>query len=326
MKRILYAALAVVLVCGASPGAPGSGATEGRPVDVGVIHKANHPDFETMLEGFLAGLKVEGYEPKIVDTVAIDLDRHADKAVPAVRSMVMNGADILFSVGTITALEGERHETPVIEAAFPASYIGTKFEERDYYHYYRGNATGTRMAYPVQYAIQFSRNVFPEARRFAYLFNPDSPYTVPVAEFREWAAMFGFEIIGCPFSGSEDLPEALELACGAADVGFITKDVMAAGAGDVVLEHCEGRRFPMIFGGIPSAERGAFAAFQFNPRRSGEMCAVKAARVLGGESAQSIPVEHSDLYQLELNLRTAQELGLKTIPYQWISAALNIVE
>ena len=85
------------------------------------------------------------------------------------------------------------------------------------------------------------------------------------------------------------------------------------------------KNYPLIVGVVPMIELGALAGIQYNLGRAGRMCAGKADQILKGVPANTIPLEFPDQFEIGLNLKVAEKLGIE-IPYEWIEFATKIIE
>ncbi len=303
-------------------------ARAGETVKIGVIHLLDHPDHAQMRQGFLDGMKAKGYT---VDYTTFNADspqypeEYVQRGSDEARKMVEGGAQLLFTTGMYHAVKDGAGQTPVIDAAFLSPLIMKNAEMKSGKMYSTGNAAGTYLSYPFEEIVKFGKAVFPEAKKIAYVYNPNSPVSRPVGDIEAEAKKVGLEVVAIPFTSKEEALAALDKAKAGAPYAFITNDIAIVGAQKEAVDYGKQNKYPIILGILPAVNDGALASFQFDWYRAGEMCAEKADAVLKGQKASEIPMEKSDKFLMGFNAKTAESLGI-TVPYEWIETASVVAE
>ncbi len=308
-------------------------ATQGfsaEPLKIGVIRLLEHPDHLAMFEGFKKGLEMGGYEVTVLEEFNANSpgnpDTYVQKGQEAAKRMVSNGAQLIFSTAMYHAIKDVTGQVPIVDAAFLSPVIMKNAQEKDGKLYCTGKATGTYLSYPFKDISQFLRDSFKEEKTLAYIYKPGSPVSRPVEDISQAAAHFGFSVVPCPFNGKDDATAALEKAKKSAKIAFVTNDIAVIGAEKIALAFAQKSNYALVFGIIPLVNSGAFAGFQLNWKRAGEMCAAKTDKILKGADPQSIPIEKSDNYEFGLNTKTIEKLGIANIPYEWLEAATVLIQ
>jgi ABC-type uncharacterized transport system substrate-binding protein len=147
-----------------------------------------------------------------------------------------------------------------------------------------------------------------------------------LAEIEKEASVVGFEVMGWEFSNKDEAVGAMKNATENTEIAFITNDFGAIGAEKPVLELAAASNYPVIVGIMRLVpEDGVIAGIQYNWERAGRISAGKADQILKGTPANTIPLEYSDQFEIQLNARTAEKLQIE-IPYTWIEFATNVIE
>jgi putative ABC transport system substrate-binding protein len=77
---------------------------------------------------------------------------------------------------------------------------------------------------------------------------------------------------------------------------------------------------------IPEAgEKGALLTLEADPIEQGQLLAVHALQVLGGQKVFTLPVRTPKKVALVVNMKVAEELGMK-IPFQALSLATRVIK
>jgi ABC-type uncharacterized transport system substrate-binding protein len=175
--------------------------------------------------------------------------------------------------------------------------------------------------------LEILHELAPAARRIALLVNPDNPNSEPLARvFPAAARILGLEIHVLHASGERDLDAVFarmrELRIEGLVIGvdplFNSQSVhLAKLATDHSLPSIHVLRQFVAAGGLASYGGGPLDAY----RQVGAYC----GRVLKGEKPADLPVQQVTKFNLVINRKTADELGL-TIPPQLYIFADEVIE
>jgi putative ABC transport system substrate-binding protein len=88
---------------------------------------------------------------------------------------------------------------------------------------------------------------------------------------------------------------------------------------------CLRRRVPLISGWAAIARAGALLTYGPNLREVYRRVAVYVTRILGGAAPGSLPIEQPTTFELVINLKTANALGLN-VPVTLIVRADEVIE
>ena len=154
----------------------------------------------------------------------------------------------------------------------------------------------------------------PSARRMAVLFDPTTKSPANLGVIVDAARARGVEVSTHPASRPEDIVPAIDAAHAA---GAVALNVLAAvllhANRQIIFERTAALRMPAIYQFPESAEQGGFAGYGPRLEQIYRQVAVLIARLFRGERPQDLPVQQPTTFELVINLKTANAIGL-TIP------------
>jgi putative tryptophan/tyrosine transport system substrate-binding protein len=192
-----------------------------------------------------------------------------------------------------------------------------------------GNATGmTLVSGPlVQKRLEFLRELIPNAANIAMLINPTSPDAAPEIRDAEAAAQANrLQIkllnattaneIDAAFASLADLrPDALVVGT---DPFFIARKEQLA-------EQTARSKIPTIYPFGEFAASGGLISYGTRLVDAYRQAGIYAGRILKGEKPADLPVQAPTKFELVINLKSAQALGL-TVPPSLLARADEVIE
>lgn len=324
MKRRVFAISVMLCLLTAIPG------VQAQSVKIGVIYLLERPDFTMLRESFIDELNSKGYTLEIVTFNADSAtypDTYPQRAAEEAQRMEAEGVQLIYCLATYHGVARAGLKIPVVDGMmFSPDLLKLATVKEDGNMYCAGNATGVLFGYSFKDIVAFAREALPDATQMAYLYHPHSPVSRPLAEIEQEANPAGFEIVGGQFTTKDEALSAIKEAVTKTQIAFITNDFGALGAEKPVLEFADANNYPLIVGIMRLvAENGVIAGIQYNWERAGRISAGKADQILQGTPANTIPLEYSDQFEIQLNLKNAAKFGIE-IPYLWIESATNVIE
>jgi ABC-type uncharacterized transport system substrate-binding protein len=174
--------------------------------------------------------------------------------------------------------------------------------------------------------VGFLREVVPQLRRLAVMFNADN--TQPVLEMGETQAearRLGLEIIPLAIRRAEDIAPAFRDLKTKADAVYLAVDQLIVANRPSILALAAGERLPTISGERDFVKAGALMSYGPNFLELFRHSADYVDRILRGTRPGDIPVEQPTKFDLVVNLTTAKALGLK-IPEAFLLRADEVIE
>ena len=178
-----------------------------------------------------------------------------------------------------------------------------------------GNATGVAFLQRelTVKRLELLREMLPKARRVvvaAYV--NDVTYSASEPLLKETAGRLGLELVAVELFGepSRDLARAIQ---GGADAVFVYQPISFVSGpelADTMLRLATARRIPVVFAESDLVARGGFLSYGPNFLDETRRAADQVAKILRGARAGDLPVEQSTRFELVVNLKVAQTLGI----------------
>ncbi len=194
-----------------------------------------------------------------------------------------------------------------------------------------GNVTGFTTFEPALGGkwLQLLKEIDPQVKRAAILFNPDTAHNRAspfVREFEAVAASLSVEPVlafAQDPSGIEPVIAALAVAPGGALL--VLPDVFTFSQRRLIIDLAEQYRVSAIYGSRYMATTGGLLAYGPTTEGLHQGVASYMDRILRGANPGELPVQAPTRYELVVNLGTAKALDL-TIPPSLLAAADEVIE
>jgi putative ABC transport system substrate-binding protein len=281
------------------------------------------------LEAFREGLRDLGY----VDgqTVVIEwrfADGKNERLSTLADELVRLKVDVLFAVNTPAAWAAKKATTtiPIVIArlADPVSTGLVPSIARP-----GGNITGLSSvaAEVAAKRLEILKEVLPGVSRVAVLFNPGNPgHLRVVKETERVAPQLGLQLHTLGVRGASDLPEAFQAVTrGRARALFLMDDVLITLLKVPILDQATKHSLPVFAQYKELAEAGALLTFAHSVAAEYRQAAYYVDRILRGAKPADLPIQEPKTFELIINMKTANALGL-TIPASVLLRADRVIE
>jgi putative tryptophan/tyrosine transport system substrate-binding protein len=167
------------------------------------------------------------------------------------------------------------------------------------------------------------RDMMPAARRIVLLANAADPFAEPfVAETEQVASILRLKIIPILVRHSEELAAAFAIAASEqADAAILQGSVPNKPAAEMAIK----QRLPLFGTNRPTVVAGALMSYSGQVQEAYNQAASFVEKILKGAKPADLPVQQSTKFELVINLKTANALGL-TIPQSMLQRADEIIE
>src|SRR3954464_14009544 len=283
---------------------------------------------DPFLDGFREGLRARGY----VDGKDVAFELHYAPGNPQALSEVISelrsgNIDLAVSSGPATRAMTAVTDIPVLFALSgdPIELGLVKSLAQP-----GGNFTGTTFL-SLELAgkrVELLKDIFPKLRTLAVLANTDHP-----GEQSEWGATreaskgLGIVPVYVPFAGVRELDNALTVAGNArADAILVFPDPATMVQGNKIAQFAIEHRLPSMFGWSEYCDAGGLLSYGANQRATYFWLATYADRILRGERPADLPVFQPTKFELVVNLRTAERLGIDLDKSSVLFRANRVIE
>jgi putative ABC transport system substrate-binding protein len=280
-------------------------------------------------EAFRQGLEEHGYvEGRTVTVEWRGSEGRADRLAALAAELVRLPVDVLVASGTafIRALKDATDTIPIVMAMSPdpveQGFVASLARPG-------GNVTGLSSAGRdlLPKRLQLLKEAVPGLARVGVLRNPDTPdRAYEIEEVKEAARALGLELRSLEVREPGALEAAFERASAERVDGLFVLDSpvlgnSAARIGELARRH----RLPMSSAQRNLVAPGGLMTYGANRPAMYRRAAGYVDRILKGADPAEMPVERPTTFDLVLNLKTAQELGL-TIPPSVLQQATELIQ
>jgi putative tryptophan/tyrosine transport system substrate-binding protein len=192
-----------------------------------------------------------------------------------------------------------------------------------------GNVTGLSLISPELSAkrLQLLREVVPGISRVAAIWNPANAATLlSLREMQAVAGSLAVQLQPVEVRGADELESAFDAITGeGADALTTMSDSLFFNHHARLAELAAKRRLPALFPEREFAVAGGLLTYGASGPGNFRRAAYYVDRILKGTSPADLPVERPMKFDLAINLRTAQALGL-TIPPHVLLQATEVIQ
>jgi putative ABC transport system substrate-binding protein len=318
------AIILVVALLGAAVIAQAQPAPQGHRIGV-LLHNGAPPG---LLEGFREGLHELGYrEGQNIALEVRDAAGQNARLSALVEELLRLKVDVILAVNTPAAQAAQKATATVpvvitrigdpVSAGLVASLAHPG-----------GNVTGLSFMHTELSAkrLELLRELLPGLARVVVLFNTGNPSHPPqIAELEHASAQLGLALLPLPVREPSDFPDAFQAATRArAEVLIVLDDTALTQHRGQLLTLAATHALPVVSRYKDFTEAGGLIAYGPSLPALYRRAAYYVDRILQGAKPADLPVEQPMQFELVINLKTAQALGL-TIPPHLLFQADEVI-
>ena len=307
-------------------GAPS--AEPARPSRIGVLHLSPESDPPVVI-GLRQGLAELGYVEVRDAIIEIRSGRgRPEAATAAARELVEARIQILVAAGTV-ATQAARDVAGAIPIVFTqvGDPVAAGFVQSVAHP--GGRLTGFSHLLPASTGkrLELLRDMIPTARTVVTFYDPENPSSAAAAEVaRTSARKLGLELQERHVHTREAVSAAVrEVGRGSADAIVMLPDSLVVNAGDEIIEMAAAARLPVMFHEDTWVRRGGLASYGPSFTDLARQAATYVDKILKGALPTDLPVQQAVTFDLVVNLKTAQALGL-TVPPPVLAQASEVIQ
>lgn len=294
---------------------------------IGIGQFAEHGSLDNCREGFLAGLAEEGIEEGKNLTVIYE-NAQADGGTCSQIATNFAGKKVDLMCGIATPMAQAQYgvalktDIPVIFTAV-TDPIAAELANADGTPV--GEITGTSDKLPVEAQLQMIREILPEAKTIGIMYTTSEVNSESaIAEYKELAPDYGFEIVDTGISSSADISLAADTLISKVDCITNLTDNTVVASLPVILDKAEAKKIPVFGSEIEQVKIGCLAAMGLDYIELGKQTGHMAAQVLKGEKKAS-EMNYETIKEAAFygNTKVAENLGI-TLPESLTADAAGI--
>ena len=303
---LVFGGLSLLAGCGVSP----PGAQPPRVFRIGLLwSELEVPEAEAFRQGLREHGYVEGQNVTIETRLAGEqLERYPELAA----ELVQLPADVIVTAGT-TATRAAKQATDTIPIVMALSSDPVRAGFAESLARPGGNVTGlTDLAAELSpKRLQLLQEVVPGLARVAVLWSTTGTPTMTEAAGQP----LGLRVERFEVRGAEDLESTLSaVAASRPEALFIERNAIFRAPRAQIAEFAVRQRLPTMWGAPGYVESGGLMGYGVNYPDSFRRAAGYVAKILQGTKPGDLPIERPTKFDLVINLKTAQAIGLAIPP------------
>ena len=192
-----------------------------------------------------------------------------------------------------------------------------------------GNATGMTLISPTlgQKRLEVLHELVPKASVVGLLVNPLSPDTGPeIASVQMGVQALGLQLVMFNASTPDEIASAFTAIAGRRlDALLVGTDPFLLNRRDDIVSRVASLRLPAIYPFRDYAASGGLVSYGTNIANSYRQAGIYAGRILKGDKVADLPVMQPTVFELVINMGTANKLGL-SVPAQLHARSDEVIE
>ncbi|MBN9137674.1 MAG: ABC transporter substrate-binding protein, partial [Phyllobacterium sp.] len=256
---------------------------------IGIAQFGKHPQLDETVTAFKAELVKLGIADAVFDELQVNFDA---TLIPQMVTKLASANPKLILAVTTPVAQGARQivgntGTPVVFAAVTDPVVAKltpSWEAGD------KNMTGASDLQDVNSVVKFIKQLLPDAKRLAYLYNPGEDNDVAVLKLvKEAAAAQGLTVVEVGLDNTNDIPMRVSSLAGKADVIYVPASNLVQPAVPAVAAAALSINIPIVNASAQAVRDGLVAAaFEVSYTKVGQNAAKLAAEIIAGKSAASL--------------------------------------
>ena len=300
----------------------------GKGYRIGLLGSASASANRLRVDAFRQGLRDLGYtEGRNITIEYRWADGHYDRLPDLAKELVNSNPELIVSTGgrpTVVALRATTKTLPIVFLTVDPLAEGMVLDLARP----GGNLTGLDVfsAELDTKRLRILKETLPTVTRIAVLWNPGNPSGVPQRNRTEIAA----HALGLQLHLAEArLPSEVDTAFAAMarerpDALLVLNDAMLDGQRQRLVHLAAQARLPAMYQWREFAEGGGLMSYGADLPQMYRRAATYVDKILKGAKPADLPVEQPTKYELVINLKTANALGL-TIPQSILLLADRVI-
>jgi putative tryptophan/tyrosine transport system substrate-binding protein len=319
------AGLSLLAGCGGLnlPGQPSSGSS--KVPRIGYLAQTTTAAAE--LEAFRDGLREIGYIEG--QNIAIEVRRGGSEEFPALSAELVGlPVDLIVTSGGTGDTQAAMDTTSTIPILFTASPDPVRTGFVASLARPGGNVTGLSTLAPQASGkrLELLRELVPGVSRVMFLSpTAGAELTGILQEVRQAAQLVGVQLLAPNINTAADLPDAFQMAIDShAEAIWMSSSPLLGGEVLRIMEFATAQRLPVLSQTRIFPDAGGLIYYGPNRLTQFRRAATYVDRILKGANPAEMPVEQPTEFELMINLKTAQSLGL-TVPRSVLEQATEFI-
>ena len=289
---------------------------------------AGVPAVSPQIQGLYDGLRELGYsEGKNITIDFRAAEGRFERLPELAAALVALQPDVIVAATTpsVVATKKQTQTVPIVMVAV-GDPVGFKFVAS--LSQPGGNITGPTLLNTELSAkrVELLKEALPKVSRVAALWNSMNPQSrSALQELHAATTALGVQLDSVAITSPEELSLGLvNIAAMNIDALMVVPDALTYSYRKSIVEFSLKHRIPAFFTYREEVADGGFLGYGVNLREEYQRAAIYVHKILKGAKPADLPVEQPTRFELVVNLKTAQALGL-TIPLSLLIQATEVI-
>ena len=314
IMKVLAMGMAAMMLASCSSTGSEKTASDEKMYKIGITQYADHPSLDNCREGFIEGLKENGF----VEGKNIEIDYQAAQANDSMNTQIAqtfanSGMDLVCGIATPSAqalyVTCKEKNIPVIFNAISDPIgAGLAVSETEPME----GITGVSDLLPVKDQLELIRAILPDAKKIGIIYTTSEANSVSTIElYKTLAADYGFQIVDKGIAKQAEVTQAADILLKQVDCISNLTDNTVVSALSAVLEKANAKNIPVFGSEEEQVKNGCIASAGLDYVALGVQAGNMAAKVLKGEDISKMPFETIKESKVTINMNVADQLGIK---------------
>lgn len=302
-----------------------SHSNENDVVKIGILQYVTHDALDDIEKGIEDGLAAAGYANDKAEITILNAEGDQSKIQTMSKQLVDAKNDVVIGIATPAAqgLASATSDIPVVMGAI-SDPVGAKLVKN--LEKPEGNVTGVANQVPIEQTVELIQKITPTAKTIGVLYASSEDNSVSqVADFKKYAKAAGITVIEYAVPSTNEITTTMSVMTGKVDAIFVPQDNTIASAFTTVVNAANATKIPIYSGVDTMVKQGSIASVAQSQYELGMETAKIAVTLLAGKKVSEVPVNIVNTGTPTLNLKVAQELGIR-IPENVLSKATVAVK
>jgi putative tryptophan/tyrosine transport system substrate-binding protein len=283
-----------------------------KMIQIGVLQFASHPALDSAREGFVDYLAQAGF--KDGEKVKLEIQnsqRDMSVARTICKKFVTDNKDLIYAIAT-PASQAAAKETTTLPIIFNAVTDPVKAGLVKGIDSSGNNVTGVSDFIPVKSQIELLLKIAPQVKKLGIIYNAGEDNSRVLVEItRGVAKELKLELVDATVTNTGEVFAATQTLVGRVEGIYTIQDNTVISALESVLKVANKNGIPVLVPGAPSVERGGLATVGTNYYNLGRIAGEQALKIFKGTKPLEIPIAYAKEFDIYLNQKTADEIGIK---------------
>lgn len=304
LLALMCAGILILTACGTKTE---KSKTDHDKIKVGVVQFVEHPALDRAREGFIEGLKDEGFEVEEVFKNASG-DISLTNQIP--KSLESEKVDLIYAIAT-PAAQGAKNAVKDIPIIFNAVTDPVSANLVDSNEKPGGNVTGVSDYTSPKSQLETFLKIFPEIKTIGTIYSTSEANSESqVKELEAICKEMNLEFKAVGVNNINDVSQAMTSLVKDIDGFFSITDNMISSSIAVVAKKLEENKIPSFAAEQGPVEGGILMTDGIDYEKLGREAAVIAKEIMEGKSPTEVPVYFEKETKMSVNKKVAEALGL----------------